>query len=43
MSSFTKGATTAYRHLATRHPSVLCKLKLLQYHVIQNDKEFWKL
>ena len=43
MSIFLRAATAAYRHLATRHPRALCKLKLLQNHAIEEDQEFWKL
>ena len=43
MSVFNRAATAAYRHLATRHPRALCKLKLLQHHAIEQDQEFWKL
>ena len=43
MSILLRAATAAYRRLASRHPRALCKLKLLQNHAIEEDREFWKL
>ena len=43
MTPFLRAATTVYRAIATRSPALLCKLKMLREHTIEQDHDFWSV
>src|SRR5271170_850598 len=43
MKAIHSAATAVYRFLATRHPYLLCRLKMFNNHAIEADEQFWRL